>query len=86
MVKKKIGRPPAEWVYQLSQLKNKDDEFLDYNDLCELFDISLRSAHGFCSKCGIKGDYYKHESKGVRKRFRVKDLKKAAALYLKEWK
>lgn len=85
MVRKKIGRPPADWVRQLSELKKKDDEYLDYHDLCKLFDVSLRSMHGFCTKNKIKGEYYKHETNVVRKRFRVKDLKKAAALYLKNW-
>ena len=85
MVKKKIGRPPAAWVRELAELKKKDDDFLDYHDLCELFGVSLRSMHGFCTKAGVTGEYYRHENKVIRKRFRVKDLKKSAAAYLKDW-
>jgi hypothetical protein len=83
MSAKKIGRPPAKWVYKLAELEMKDDDFLDYHDLSQMFGLTLRSVHGFCTKNRVEGEYYRHPNKVVRKRFRVDELKKAAHKYLR---
>ena len=82
--KKKIGRPPAKWVHELANLERDDNEYLDYHDLSELFGVTMRTVHGFCTKADVVGEYYKTDSNVVRKRFKVKDLKKAAVRFLKD--
>jgi hypothetical protein len=83
MTKKKIGRPPAQWVYQLAKLDGSKDKYLDYHDLSEMFGLTIRSVHGFCTKAGAKGEYYKHENNVIRKRFSAHELKQVAEKYLK---
>jgi hypothetical protein len=83
MTKKKMGRPPAQWVYELTKLDESKEKFLDYHDLSEMFGLTIRSVHGFCTKAGAQGEYYKHENNVIRKRFSVHELKLVAKKYLK---
>ena len=76
------GRPPAKWMHRLAELDRSDDDFLDYHDLCELFQVSKRIMHGFCTKLDIPGEYYRFKGTTVRKRFKVRDLKLAAKKYI----
>ncbi len=79
-----MGRPAAKWVHQLAKLDGIKSEYLDYHDLSEMFDVTIRTVHGFCIKAGAKGEYYKHTSNVIRKRFSLYELKKAAQSYLKK--
>jgi len=79
---KKMGRPAAKWVQELAQIDESKHEYLDYHDLSKMFGLTIRSVHGFCAKAGVSGEYFKHESKVVRKRFSAKELKRAASAYL----
>lgn len=84
MTKRKMGRPPAPWMFELATLKKKDRESLDYQGLCDMFCLSKRMVQNFCSKLEIPGEYYQAENKTVQKRFRVSELKKAAKRYISE--
>ena len=77
-----MGRPPAEWVHVLMKLDRPSDEYLDYHDLSNMFDLTIRSVHSFCTNAAVKGEYYQHESKKIRKRFKVSELKKSAKAYI----
>lgn len=81
---KKIGRPAAKWVHQLAMLDERKHQFLDYHDLSEMFGVTIRTVHGFCTKAGADGEYYKHENNVIRKRFTVRALKTAAKVYLEK--
>ncbi len=83
-LQKKMGRPPAKWVHELAKLDRDDSDYLDYHDLSELFGLTLRTVHGFCTKAEVEGEYYKTENKAVRKRFTIKALKIAAHRYLNQ--
>lgn len=81
-MKKKMGRPPSKWVHKLANIQRDDEERLDYHDLSNLFGVTIRTVHGFCSKAEVVGEYYKTADKAVRKRFSVRELKKAAREYI----
>ncbi len=83
MSRRRVGRPPAQWVHQLAKLDGLKNEYLDYHDLSKMFGLTLRSVQGFCAKASVKGEYYRHESNAVRKRFSILELKRAAQAYLK---
>ena len=83
--KRKVGRPPAKWVYELANLDLPDDQFLDYHDLAEMFGITIRTVHGFCSKAKVEGDYYKTADRTIRKKFKVSQLKESSMIYVKRF-
>lgn len=80
---KKMGRPPADWVHQLAKLNMPDDAYLEYADLCKKFKISLGSIRNFCWRNEVEGEYILGET-GVRKRFKVRELKNSAIEVLKQ--
>lgn len=84
MSEKKIGRPAAKWVHQLAKLDGDKSDYLDYHDLSNMFGITIRTVHIFCSKASAEGEYYKHYNNVVRKRFSIPELRKAAQAYLKK--
>jgi hypothetical protein len=83
MSRKKVGRPAAKWVHQLANLDGLKQEYLDYYDLSQMFNVTIRSVHAFCTKACAKGEYFKNENKVVRKRFSVQELKTVAKAYIK---
>ncbi len=49
-----------------------------------MFGLSIRAVHGFCAKAGALGEYYRHENNVIRKRFTIKELKRAANAYIEQ--
>jgi|MDTC01.1.fsa_nt_gb hypothetical protein len=83
-VTRKMGRPPAPWVFELASSTEDGSKYLDYHALSNKFGITLRAVHIFCTKAGVEGEYYKTESRTVRKRFTVDQLRTAARKYLEQ--
>ena len=78
-----VGRPPAPWFYELLKLDLPGDSFLDYYELSEKLGVTVKAVHGVCAKLGIPGEYYRTSTKGIRKRFYLRDLKRCVSAYLK---
>ena len=78
-----MGKPPAAWVYELLKLDLPEDYLVDYRYLSEKFGVSLRALRGFCAKLNIPGQYYRKNTRGVRKRFYLSELKSHIRAYLK---
>lgn len=80
--KKSAGRPPAPWMYELANLKIEDnEERIDYKQLSEKFDISIRAAQAFCGKLSLQATY-RLENRFAVRLFYLRDLKKAAGDYI----
>jgi hypothetical protein len=82
--KKKMGRPPAPWVYEIVSFKMNDDQFIDVYELAIKLNVPVSSLKAFLRKANAKR---KHEIQNGKARalFKVKDLKTAAKNYLKPW-
>lgn len=81
--KKKMGRPPAPWMFDLVELK-LNGQWTDPYEIAAHFQINAKTVKSFIEKLGIKP---KHEiENGVaRAYYKVSELKRATELYVKPW-
>ncbi|MBI2603585.1 MAG: hypothetical protein HYW48_11075 [Deltaproteobacteria bacterium] len=84
--KRKMGRPPAPWMYDLAMGKHlRSAETLNYEDIRTRFNVSIPAVRNFCAKLKIKGEYF-FDGKNVVKRYSAKKLQQAAKEYVNLYK
>ncbi len=84
MAGKKMGRPPAPWVYEMDSLSIEENQYMDVYELSTSLHVPVSCLKAFFRKAEVKR---KHEIQGgkARARFKIKDLKKAAREYIAPW-
>lgn len=82
-VRSRMGRPPAEWMFEVPKLK-LSNSWTDAYEIADALKQNVKTVKSFLSKLEIKP---KHEVEAgiVKARFRVSDLKKAAEIYIQPW-
>jgi hypothetical protein len=81
--KRVMGRPPADWVYKLAELNVDEDKLLDYEQIASMLNIKITAISRFCADQKVEGEFFVHTNSSVRKRFKVKNLIKAAQKFVK---
>lgn len=81
--KKRLGRPPAEWMFKVVEL-NLDDAWTDPYEISNRFSLNVNTVKSFFEKLKLKPKY-EVENGTVRARFRVSDFKRAAAAHVEPW-
>ena len=82
--KKRMGRPPAKWAYDLAKLKHQDDKRLSLTTLSEITGASIGSLRIFLNKSETPKEY-ELEGGQARALYRVKDIKKSARDHIEPW-
>lgn len=79
--KKKMGRPPAAWMFQLLELK-LSESWTDCHEVSELLNVHLKTVQSFFRKLDVEPT---HEVRNgiAHARFKVSELKQAAKNYVK---
>lgn len=77
--KKKMGRPPPPWIYDLASSQRPHDGLFRASEIASWYDnLTPKSVANFLAKNSVPGEYIKNEGRGIVKHYRVKDLKLAA--------
>ena len=80
---KRIGRPPASWVHQLTEA-DFEKTWIDAYEIAERFELNVRTVKSFIQKLPVKPEHEIVNGK-AKARFKAKDLKKAARDYVEKW-
>jgi hypothetical protein len=80
---KRVGRPPAFWVRQLSEA-DFDKTWIDPYEIAKRFDLNVRTVKSFIQKLPVKAEHEVVNGK-AKARFKAKDLTKAAKEYVEKW-
>ena len=81
---KPVGRPPAEWIYKLAELKISPERSVDFPEISKLLKTSEKSVKHFCATHRVKGEYFPAR-RSICLRFKTEDLKLAARRHLKNY-
>lgn len=81
---KKIGRPPAPWVYEMARCSEPLDDWLDLEKVGTTFKVHVNTAKTFLRKVNVPRQHEIVNGRAKMK-FKVNDLKKAAQEYLEPW-
>lgn len=83
--RKRMGRPPAPWMYQLEDLKIEENRWVSIQEISDEIGVHINTAKSFLRKREVKR---KHEviNGRTKMKFKVKDLKKAAKEYITPWR
>ena len=82
--KKRMGRPPAQWAYDLAKLKYQDEKKFSLAALSEMTGASVGSLRIFFNKSDTAKEY-ELEGGQARTLYRVKDIKKSASDHIEPW-
>lgn len=81
--KKKMGRPPAEWMFKLRDYPF-DKQWTDTYEVAKNLGIHVKTVKSFLDKLKVKPRHIIIDAK-TRAQFKVKDLKEATRLYIEPW-
>ena len=82
--KKRMGRPPAQWAFDLEKLRYREDKFLSLSDLVEITGAPVGSLKAFLRKSETPREY-ELEGGQARALYRVKDIKQSAYAHIEPW-
>ena len=80
---KKMGRPPASWMFELIEVKF-DKQWTDAYEVSKYFGIRIRTVKSFFYKLHTKA-IHTIENGRAKAQFNVKELKEATKLYIEPW-
>jgi hypothetical protein len=81
---KKIGRPPAPWVFEMARLDQESNIWLDITEISDIFNVHVNTAKTFLSKTSVDRKYEIVNGR-TKMKLKVSDLKKAAQDYIRPW-
>lgn len=81
--KKKMGRPPASWMFELVDLE-LDGPWTDAYEVADHLGVNAKTVKSFFEKLDIKPKHEVENGK-VRARFKIAELRRAAGAYVKPW-
>jgi hypothetical protein len=80
---KKMGRPPASWMFKLADLPIRK-QWTDAYEVAEILGLHVKTVKSFFSKLPIQPLHIVENAK-TRAQFKVKELKEAAKSYVEPW-
>ena len=81
--KKKIGRPPANWMFKLIDL-NLSEQWTDAYEIADKLKLNVKTVKSFFYKLNIQPKHVVIKGK-ARAQFNVNDLRQAIKLRIKPW-
>ena len=81
--RKRMGRPPASWMFKLVEIQFKNN-WTDAYEVSSLLKTDFKKIKLFFAKLPIKPKYEIENGKS-RARFKARDLKKATENYINPW-
>lgn len=82
--KKKMGRPPAMWLYEVVKITNQDGQLLDVAELSRLLGTSVMSLKSFLRKSETPKKHVV-ENGTAKAKYKMADIKKSVREYLIPW-
>lgn len=81
--KKRMGRPPAEWMFELAQI-NVRSTWIDAYEIAELYGLNINTVKSHLVKLNVSP---KHliENGRAKAKYKTTELKQAARKYIDAW-
>lgn len=81
--KRKTGRPPANWMYQISKINAEEIKMITNEDIANRCHITVNALKKFCSRLDLEIDY-RRENGTIKSYYDFRKFQKAVRDYIKE--
>lgn len=81
--KKKMGRPPASWMFSLAHI-SPSKPWMDAYEIAELFGLNIKTVKSHLSKLKIIPKHVIKNGK-AKAQFKTKELRTAAKIHIEPW-